>query len=81
MKFTWEESDVVPGVRVGKRDRAEQYIIGYLNGSAKGSNFCLVSLEDGMVTNVGTAAALADSLNSNREEPVETLKMPRRGKR
>lgn len=79
MKVEWEPADIVCGQRVGSPKRSEQWIIGYVNGGiGDGSSYALISLEDGMVAYTGTAAGLAERLNSSGEAPVELIERPRR---
>ena len=74
MKIIWEASDIRPGRVVGKAGRKEEWMIGYLNGEAKADNFCLISLNDGCVSNRGTAEQLASSLTESNDWPIRLLR-------
>jgi len=80
VKFTWELHDVLPGRRVGKHDRTEQWLIGYdpsLSDTYR--KWALISLEDGMLSSAGVSKReLADRLNSSGDYPVELFAMMRR---
>jgi hypothetical protein len=80
MKVVWDETDVVPGQRVARSDKTEQFIIGYRNGAARDSNFALVSLADGMVMREGTAAYIMEMLNGSSFQPSELIERPRRAR-
>lgn len=74
MRFTWEASDVVAGVRVGKFNRTEQWIIGYDPSARSDRKWALISLEDGMISKLGQCkATLAEHLNATGDYPVENF--------
>lgn len=83
MRFTWEPRDVLPGVRVGKHGRTEQWIIGYDPSAARDERkWALISLEDGMLSCRGqTRVELAERLNSSGDYPLELFEFVKRGDR
>ena len=80
MQVIWELSDIVPGQRVAKSDKTEQFIIGYRNGSATDGNFALISLADGMVMREGLASFVLEFLNGSSFQPIELIERPRRAR-
>lgn len=72
MKYIWEPQDIHVGRQVDSHNRAERYMIGYdpSRDTEKG-NLLLVSLRDGMVTDIGmTAADLAKRFNEDSMRAV-----------
>jgi hypothetical protein len=71
MKLIWSPKDITPGRVVGKPGIIEQWIIGYA-GYEK-SQYHLVSLSDGMITDGCSKELLADRLTMSESWPVEFL--------
>lgn len=77
MRIEWQPDDIIPGRIVGKPDRIERWMIGYVVVSPqKGKAFCLVSLSDGMVQQARGAEELAADLNEAGELPIEFFSDP-----
>jgi len=70
MKVQWERDDVRPGRVVGKPDRKERWLIGYIGA---GGDYALVSLSDGMICEKMSREKMADALNKSGEIPSEYL--------
>jgi hypothetical protein len=72
MKFTWEESDVVPGRTVALPHKGgEQFIVGYQPGQAPYNNRCLVSMADGALVQCDKSnAEIAAALNEGGYVPL-----------
>ena len=66
MKIEWEAEDIKPGRVVGKPDRTERWLIGYIPGKAP-QHYVLVSLSDGMVSSMcaGEGVIAERSLHSS----------------
>jgi hypothetical protein len=78
MKVEWTAQDIKAGRIVGKPDRKERWMIGYLGStSASEHRWCLVSMADGMIGIAQSAKLLADMLTSEGELPAELLPAPR----
>ena len=74
MKVTWDAEDINPGRRYRKNIDSEEWIIGYLSGSASGSSrYVSISTRDGLVTDPQTKEQLAQLLTENNYLPVELL--------
>ncbi len=73
MKIIWEASDIKVGLRVGKKDIQESWMIGYVASGDSKDNRVLVSLSDGMVCHCMTNEKLAKSLNDGKYLPENML--------
>lgn len=82
MKIEWQPEDIYAGRIVGKPDRAERWMIGYLADVDGPKKWALVSLSDGMIAHRGdTDRFLADRLNAAGDMPVEFFSDPSHVKR
>jgi hypothetical protein len=73
MKIEWQPEDITPGRIVGKPDRIERWMIGYLADPATPERkYVLVSLADGMVQPPCTADMMAVDLNKAARGLVST---------
>ena len=70
MKITWEKDDIKPGLRVGKPERAEQWMVGYHQPPSSPVEYCLISLTDGLISVRGTQNGIAAHLNETGDIPV-----------
>jgi hypothetical protein len=68
MKVQWEASDIRAGRIVGKLDRTERWMIGYIG---HGGDYALVSMFDGMICEKMSAQQMADTLNKSGEILLE----------
>ncbi len=69
MKITWETSDIKVGLRVGKKDFKERWMIGYIASGDSKDNRVLISLSDGMVCHCMINEKLAKSLTDGKYLP------------
>jgi hypothetical protein len=77
MKIEWQVEDIQAGRIVGKPDRGERWMIGWLNGTTQHEpRWCLVSLSDGCIQPAHDATAMAASLNQSGEVPAEFFSDP-----
>jgi hypothetical protein len=71
MKFTWEAVDIYAGRRVAAKNAPEVWMIGYSPKHPSTHHFCLVSLTDGCVADVGrTKFDMAGHLNHSKMKPL-----------
>lgn len=79
MQITWTETDIKPGIIVGRPHRNERWMIGYISKvpSSLVERYSLNSMTDGMVDGPYTPAALAERLTAGNEHPAEVLDNPR----
>jgi hypothetical protein len=80
MKLEWQAEDIIPGRIVGKPDRLERWMIGYVVSGSE-NMYCLVSMADGMVQPPQDKADLAELLNNAGEIPIEYFSDPSHIKR
>lgn len=80
MKIEWQIDDIIAGRIVGKPDRIERWMIGYVV-HGRTNIYCLVSLSDGLVQPAMVAEDLAKQLNTSGEMPVEFFSDPSHSKR
>lgn len=80
MKIEWQIEDIIPGRIVGKPDRIERWMIGYVV-DGRNNLYCLVSLSDGLVQTARRAKELAELLNASGDIPVEFFSDPSHSKR
>lgn len=80
MKLEWQAEDIIPGRIVGKPDRMERWMIGYVVAGS-GNMYCLVSMTDGMVNTAMDKAGLVGLLNDLGEIPIEFFFDPSHSKR
>lgn len=76
MKFTWELNDIQPGVKFGRADITEVWILGWFSDEtliANGRRYAFISLEDGMITKGATREELVEMLNSAAYIPVKYM--------
>jgi len=74
MKFIWEVDDIQPGVRYGRKDIAEVWIIGYLAVEEDpNKRYTSISLEDGMVCKCETRDTWAEYLNRGNYVPIKFM--------
>lgn len=74
MKVEWTAEDIKPGRIVGRPDRRERWMIGYLTDYLNSDcRYALVSTSDGMVQARLTKEGMAQHLNAAEEIPVELL--------
>jgi len=72
MRCIWDPRDIKPGRIIGKPDRTERWMIGYI--ADRGTNrYVLVSLSDGLVTLPVPPDMLASQLTKEGELPSELL--------
>ena len=74
MKIEWTVEDIEPGLIVGKPNRKEQWMIGWIQSKVPGEDhtWLLISHNaDGMVSCVGTKAHIVERLNLTRDLPVK----------
>lgn len=82
MKIEWQIEDIQAGRIVGKPDRIERWMIGYLPGERNQNKWALVSLADGMVIQTGsTAEQMCSHLNTSGDVPIEFFSDPDHRKR
>lgn len=69
MEVKWEAHDIKPG-------HLEVWMIGYHSESGE-QQVAMISLADGMITNSGTPAFVADILNKSEMQPLELIPLPK----
>lgn len=70
MKIEWSAADIKAGIIVGKPERQERWMIGYLAHATDEHRWCLVSQNDGMVTSIQSASLMAIYLTAEGEMPA-----------
>lgn len=79
MKIEWDPGDIKAGRIVGKPDRKERWMIGYLAATSSSEHrWCLVSMTDGMIGTAQSARLLASMLTDQGELPLEIIPPERR---
>lgn len=73
MRVTWDETDIKPGRQVGRPNRKERWMIGYLAAEHTEERYVLVSLSDGMTQPPVTKRVMSIQLTESGELPAELL--------
>lgn len=73
MRFVWEENDIICGRKFGKKGVSERYIIGYGYPEKLNKVYYIISLQDGLVSDSGSASSLASDLTQYGYVPFEYL--------
>lgn len=73
MKVEWAPEDIRAGRIVGKADRKERWMIGYLVHEASEHRWAMVAMSDGMIQPFQSAKLMAMFLTAEGEMPAELL--------